>query len=579
MLYKGIAASPGIAIGKAVLISEDVLYAVKRTVAKEDIKKEVDRFKKAITDTKADIEKTKHEAVKHLGKKHIKLFDAYLFIADDPLIKEEVVAEISTQKVNAEYALQVILEKYSKVFEQVKDEYFRERGKDIFEVGRRIMKHLTGTHRKTISEIDKNSIVFANNLTPTDTIAIKAENVIGFATNIGGKTSHTAIMAQAMEIPAVVGMKDITHYVRDGNIVIVDGIEGVVILEPDKDTLVNYRRRQEIYNTEIKELAQFVNLPAVTLDDKKIVVAANIEIPEEIRSVITHGAEGIGLFRTEYLYINRDELPSEEEQLASYRTVVEKVFPNPVIIRTIDLGGDKLLPQLQVSEERNPFLGLRAIRFCLKHPEIFKIQLRAILRASVYGNVKMMYPMISGIDELRAANVILNEVKQELRNKSMQSPLQSPPFDENMEVGIMIEIPSAALTVDLLAKEADFLSIGTNDLIQYTLAVDRVNEHVTHLYEPLHLSVLRLLKNIIDAGKKAGKWVSMCGEMAADSLYTEILLGLGLEHFSVASTSVLKIKKEIRHTNFSEAQKIIDKILTEASRELLIKKVKQKKQH
>lgn len=570
MLFKGISASPGIAIGKAFVIEDEELNAVKRSIPKDEVKKEIERFRKAVADTKADLEKTKNEASKHLGKKHIKLFDAYLFIAEDPVLKTDVISKITKEAVNAEYALQEVIEKNTRAFEKIKDEYFKERGKDIYDVGKKILKHLTGTGKKSLADVTENAVVFANNLTPTDTIAMKNENVLGFSTNIGGKTSHTAIMAQAMEIPAVVGMKDITANVSHGDVVIIDGSEGVVIVNPDPETLENYHRRIKNYIAEVKELSRYANIPTVTADGKKITVAANIEIPEEVRSVISHGAEGIGLFRTEYLFMNRTELPSEEEQLESYRSVVEKVFPNSVIIRTMDLGGDKLLPYLNINTERNPFLGLRAIRFCLKHPDIFKIQLRAILRSSVFGNVKMMYPMISGVDELRAANDILDEVKQELRSKSVK-------FDENMEVGIMIEIPSAALTVDILAKEADFLSIGTNDLIQYTLAVDRVNEYVTHLYEPLHLSVLRLLKNIIDAGHKAGKWVSMCGEMAGDPSYAEILLGLGLEHFSVVATSVLRVKKEIIKTNLSDAKKVTEEILNEASRDLLIKKVRMKR--
>ncbi len=572
MLFKGISASFGIAIGSAFVIEDEDFCPVKRNIAKDEVKKEVEKFRKAISDTKADFEKTKVVASKHLGKKHIKLFDAYLFIADDPVLKSEVTSKITKELINAEYAIQQVIGENAKLFEKIKDEYFKERGKDIYDVGKKIINHLHGVHKKTLADVKKNSIVFADNLTPTDTILMKNENVIGFATNQGGKTSHTAIMAQAMEIPAVVGMKDITSNVTHNDVVIIDGNEGVVIVKPDPETLENYRRRLKNYQMEVKELSQFVNVSAVTSDGKKIIVAANIEIPEEVRSVISHGAEGIGLFRTEYLFINRAEFPSEQEQFESYSQVVEKVFPNPVVIRTIDLGGDKLLPYFNIPTERNPFMGLRAIRFCLKYPEIFKIQLRAILRASVFGNVKMMYPMISGVDELHAANVILDEVKRELKSKSVQ-------FDENMEVGIMIEIPSAALTVDLLAKEADFLSIGTNDLIQYVLAVDRVNEYVTHLYEPLHLSVLRLLKNIVDAGHKEGKWVSMCGEMAGDPSYTEILLGLGIEHFSMGAPSVLRVKKNITKTNFAAAKKITDEILSEASRELLIQKINQRKGH
>src|SRR3989339_90608 len=573
MLYKGIAASEGIAIGKAFVIEDEDFSAIKKSIVKEDIHKEVEKFRKAVSDTKIELEKAKGKVAKHFGRKHVKLFDAYIFIAEDPTFEKDVSTKISKELVTADYALFNIIETYSKVFEKIEDEYFRERGKDILDVGKKIMKHITGAHKKMLSEVIPNSIVFANNLTPTDTIVMKEENVLGFATNIGGVTSHTAIMARAMEIPAIVGMKDITSHVIHGSTVIIDGNEGVVIIEPDEDTITNYKRRRQSYIAEIKELSKYIDLPAVTTDGKKIGVVSNIEIPEETKSVISHGAEGIGLFRTEYLFLNRREFPNEEEQFESYRTVVEKIFPNPVIIRTIDLGGDKLLPYFNLKEERNPFMGLRAIRFCLRHPEVFKIQLRAILRASVFGNVKIMYPMISGIDELRAANYLLNEVKKELSSKTIQ-------YDENVEVGVMIEIPSAALTVDILVKEADFLSIGTNDLIQYTVAVDRINEYVTNLYDPLHLSILRLLKTIIDTGQKAGKWVSMCGEMAGDPLYTEILLGLGLEHFSVVSTSVLRTKKEIRRINLAAAKKMVDDILNDSSiRDIILRKIKQRRKH
>ncbi|MBN1383887.1 MAG: phosphoenolpyruvate--protein phosphotransferase [Elusimicrobia bacterium] len=570
MLYKGSPASPGIAIGRVFLLEDEEFCAIKRTISKEGIRKEIERFKRAIVATKNELNRITNKATKHLSKKHVKLFEAYLFIVDDPVFKEDVISRITKGLVNAEYALQEVTEKNLKVFEKIEDEYFKQRGNDVLDVSKKIMRHMVGAQKKTLAETPEDSIVFTHNLTPTDTITMKDENILGFATNMGGKTSHTAIMAQAMEIPAVVGLKDITSHVKHGDSVIIDGTEGVVVINPDEDTLANYKRMQQRFITAVKELNQFVDLPAVTTDGKKIVVASNIEIPQEIKSVISHGAEGIGLFRTEYLFLNRKTLPSETEQFESYKNVVEKIFPNPVIIRTVDLGGDKLFHNVEINKERNPFLGLRAIRLCLKHPEMFKKQLRAILRASAFGNVKLMYPMISGVDELRAANAVLSEVKQELKSKSIQ-------FDENIEVGIMIEIPSAALTVDVLAKEADFLSIGTNDLIQYTLAVDRINEYVTHLYEPLHLSVLRLLKNIINAGHRAGKWVSMCGEMAGDPSYTEILLGLGLEHFSVVSASVLRIKKEIRKTNFKAAKKITDEILSESSRDLLVKKIKQRK--
>ncbi|MFH1541001.1 MAG: phosphoenolpyruvate--protein phosphotransferase [Elusimicrobiota bacterium] len=570
MIFKGIPAASGIAIGNVFLIEDEEFFAVKRNIAKDEVKKEVERFKEAIVDIKIELEKTKNDAAKHLGKKHLRIFDVYLFIVDDPVLKDEVISKITKELVNVEYALYEVMEANARIFEKIEDEYFKERGKDIYNAGKKILKYLAGISKKSLENVMENSIVFANNLTPTDTITMKNENVMGFAINYGGKTSHTAIMARAMEIPAVVGMKDITSKVVHGDIVIVDGNEGIVIVKPDVETLENYRRHLENYRIEVKDLSQLVNISTATRDGKKIIIAANMEVPEEVHSIILSGADGIGLFRTEYLFIGRTEFPTEEEQFESYSQIVERIFPNPVIMRTIDLGGDKLLPYFNVGAERNPFMGLRAIRFCLKYPEIFKKQLRAILRSSNFGNVKLMYPMISGVEELFAANVILNEVKQELRNKSI-------PFDEDIEVGVMVEIPSAAITVDLFAKEVDFLSIGTNDLIQYTLVVDRVNEYVADLYNPFHLSVLRLLKNIIDVGYREGKWVSMCGEMAADPSCIEVLLGLGLEHFSVAATSVLKIKKEILKTNLSKAKKFTEEIFNEFGNTMSAKILKQKK--
>jgi len=427
-------------------------------------------------------------------------------------------------------------------------------------VGKRVLKRLLGREREELASLPSPVIVVAHNLTPADTIAMRKENVIGFVTDIGGRTSHTAIMAQSLEIPAVVGLKNVTKKVKLGDTIIVDGIEGIVVINPDSLTVENYERQKIKYSSDEEALKKLTDLPAVTADEHNVELHANIEVPEEIPSVHAHGATGIGLFRTEYIYLNRTDLPSEEEQYQQYASVARKMMPYPVIIRTMDLGADRFVGEFGISPERNPFMGLRAIRLCFRYPYVFKTQLRAILRASVEGNLKIMYPMICCVEELRHANELLEEVKNELRKEKI-------PFNENMEVGVMIETPSSALIADILAQEADFLSIGTNDLIQYTLAVDRVNENVTHLYKPLHLSILRLIKRVIDAGHQFGKRVGMCGEMVADPSFTKILLGMGLDEFSMSPLSIPKIKKIIRSTNLTRAQELANQVLATSKQE------------
>ncbi|OGS08548.1 MAG: phosphoenolpyruvate--protein phosphotransferase, partial [Elusimicrobia bacterium RIFOXYA1_FULL_47_7] len=464
-----------------------------------------------------------------------------------------------------------ILERVIHSFEMIDDEYFRERKHDIQDVGKKILRHLLGKERRQLSDLTSESIVVGHNLTPSDTISMKESLIKGFVTDIGGRTSHTAIVAQGLEIPAVVGLKNVTGQVNEGEVIIVDGNQGLVIINPTAELLENYRREQEIQLAQIRELEKLRDLPAQTTDSHRVTIAANIDNVDEVKSVLSHGAEGIGLYRTEFLYFNKSALPSEEEHYQNYLKVAQKMLPYSVIIRTIDLGGDKLshLGLEGITVENNPFMGLRAIRLCLKYPSIFKTQLRGILRASAECKIKIMYPMISGINELRDANKILEETKAELRKEGKR-------FDENIEVGVMIEVPSAALTADLIAKEADFLSVGTNDLIQYTLAVDRVNENVANLYEPLHLSILRLLKTVIDAGHNAGKWVGMCGEMAADATFTTVLLGLGLNEFSVSPVQIPKIKRIVRSVSIMEARALVAEIMECTEQEEIIKIIKKR---
>jgi phosphotransferase system enzyme I (PtsI) len=569
-ILQGIPASPGIAIGKVFLLEDDEFCLIQREIPKEDTKKEIARFRDSLAKTRAEMLATQEKIFKTLGKEYARLADAYLLILEDPLITRDVVKKIN-EGVNAEYALFRILERVIRSFEMIDDEYFRERKHDIQDVGKKILQHLLGKERRLLSDISSESIVVAHNLTPADTIALRENMVRGFATDIGGRTSHTAIVAQSLEIPAVVGLKNITSLIREGSTIIIDGNQGLVIIDPSPETLNNYRREQEIQLSQVRELEKLRDLPAQTTDGHRMTVAANIDNPDELKSVLKHGGEGIGLYRSEFLYFNRSNLPTEEEHYQNYLRVAQKMLPYSVIIRTIDLGGDKLahVGLEGLTEENNPFMGLRAIRLCLKYPQIFKIQLRGILRASAEGRLKIMYPMISGLTELRAANRLLEETKEELRKEGKK-------FDENIEVGIMIEVPSAALTADLLAREVDFLSIGTNDLIQYTLAVDRVNENVASLYEPLHLSILRLLKSIVDAGHNAGKWVGMCGEMAADPSFTMVLSGLGLDELSVSPVQIPKIKKIIRSTSLFEARALVQDILNSPDNETVLAKIKRR---
>jgi phosphotransferase system enzyme I (PtsI) len=552
-MYRGIAASPGIAIGRVFLLEEDDFVIQKKKITDEKL--EISRFRNALNKAKQEMIQTKKRALQRLGKKHARLFDAYILILDDTMLRQDTIELIVKEKVSAEYALHQVMEKVLLFFKEIDDEYFKERGQDIYDVGRKVLRHLLGHEKKVLSQLESQVIVISHNLTPSDTIAMREEKVIGFATDIGGETSHVAIMAHSLEIPAVVGLKDITKSVKNDDMIIIDGNQGIVILNPDPITIKNYYGEQQIFLAEEKDLEKLKDLPAVTLDGHEINLVANIEVPEEIKSVLFHGASGVGLYRTEYLYMNRKDFPTEEEQYESYKAVAKNMLPYSVTIRTLDLGGDKVTQQFKFAPERNPFLGLRAIRLCLKYPDIFKTQLRAILRASTEGKLKIMYPMISGIEELRQANMVLEEVKEDLRKKRID-------FDNEIEVGVMIEVPSAALIVDILVQESDFLSIGTNDLIQYSLAVDRVNENVTNLYNPLHLSILRLLKRIIQAGEKTGKWVAMCGEMAADPSVTMILLGLGLREFSMSAISVPKIKRIIRSIKMEESKQLADEIMS-----------------
>lgn len=574
-LLEGIPASEGIAIGRVfIFLEEEDIPIYPRSLNKEEIKKELYRFREAMNKTKQEVSQVKNKILQTLGKQHSRLIDAHLLVLDDPLLTRDVPKKIVTHSLNAEWVVYEMTERIVKTLETVQNDYFRERSEDILVIRRKIIHHLLGKERTFLSNLPPDAVIVAHSLAPADTVNLKEEKVLGFATDVGGRTSHTALLAQSFEIPAVVGLKNATQMMKSGDTVIIDGREGVVICNPDEQTVEHYRQLQKKYREEKEELQKLVSLPAVTTDGYQVNLAANIERPEEIELALRYGAEGIGLYRTEFLYLDRADLPSENEQYENYYRVAKETFPHSVIIRTLDLGGDKLIPQTfnlrqtAVFPERNPFLGLRSIRFCLHYPEILKTQLRAILRASTAGKFKILFPMITRIEELRQAKEILEEVKASLRAENI-------PFDEKIEVGVLIEVPAAALIMDLIAKEVDFLSIGTNDLIQYTLAVDRGNENVANLYEPSHPSILRLIKQIVDVALRSDKWIGTCGEMGAEPVFAVIFIGMGLKGLSVPPSLVPRIKKVIRETSRLEAEEFMQKVLTANEKELLNKILKE----
>ena len=551
---KGIPASPGVVVGGAFFLDKEEFQIKKRRIRKDMVSQNISRFQEALAKTEKEIKQIRTQVAKKLGEEEAYIFDAHLLILKDPFLIKKVTQGVKEGLVNVEYILFRVLEVFRETFVSMGDSYLQGRAADIKDVGRRILRNLLGKERETLATLKDEVIVVAHDLSPSDTVSMHKEKVIAFATDTGTKTSHTAIMARALEIPAVVGLKNVTQKAQALGILIVDGSHGLVVIDPDRETLEKYRKDKESFEIFEHKLDKLKNLPAQTRDGYRITLAANVEIPEEIRYVEEHGGEGIGLYRTEFLYLGRDDLPSINEQFKAYKEVAQKFSSHPVIIRTLDLGGDKFLSYLNLASEMNPFLGLRAIRLCLADIPLFKDQLRAILKASTYGNLKVMYPMVSGVEEVKKANQILGEVKEEFKKKGT-------PFDKNLEVGAMIEIPSAALTCGSIAKEVDFFSIGTNDLIQYALAIDRVNENIAYLYQPLHPAVLRLLREIIDKAHQAGIWVGMCGEMAGEPLFTPLLLGLGLDELSMSPIVIPEVKEVIRSLTIKEAKELSREVL------------------
>ncbi|MGJ9383011.1 phosphoenolpyruvate--protein phosphotransferase [Salipaludibacillus sp. CF4.18] len=548
----GIAASAGIAIAKAFRLETPDLTVEKQTVDNPD--EEIQKFDAALEKSKAELEVIKQKMLEDLGEEHAEIFSAHLLVLSDPELVDPIKQKINDDKVNASFALKEVADQFISMFEAMDNEYMRERAADIRDVSTRVLAHVLGSPIVSLAEIHEEVILIAEDLTPSDTAQLNKEFVKGFVTDIGGRTSHSAIMARSMEIPAVVGSKTVTKDSEQGVTVIVDGLEGNVIIDPSEAELAEYRQKLADHEEQKKEWAKLVNEPSVSKDGHHVELAANIGTPKDVEGVLNNGAEGVGLYRTEFLYMGRDELPNEDEQFESYKKVVENLDGKPVVIRTLDVGGDKELPYLDLPKEMNPFLGFRAIRLCLEQDDMFRVQLRALLRASAFGNLKIMFPMIATLDEFRQAKAMLEEEKQKLIDKNVE-------VSEKIEVGIMVEIPSTAIMAPQFAKEVDFFSIGTNDLIQYTMAADRMNEQVSYLYQPYNPAILRLVKMVIDASHAEGKWTGMCGEMAGDEVAIPLLLGLGLDEFSMSATSVLPARSQLRKISKEEAESVATKAL------------------
>jgi len=551
--FNGVGVSPGIARGNIfVHRPEDEEPAVLH-VAEEEIPNEIARFEAALLATRHQILELQERIAESIGTKDASIFDAHLLVVEDRTLIDEVLRTLQRDKYNVEYIFTQVAGRFEKTLSEIDDPYLRERALDIRDVTRRVIRNLMGKQQRDLSSVATPHLLVAHNLTPSDTAQLNRRLVLGFATDIGAKTSHTAIMARSLNIPAVVGLHDISVQLSTGDHVLLDGYNGVVIVNPSDQTLWEYGEL-EVKKSEVEQqLSKLRETECKTIDGRHVILSANIESPEDMSLVQQSGAEGIGLYRTEFFYLNRTELPSEDDQYAAYHQVAERVQPNSVIIRTLDLGGDKFMSALNLPDELNPFLGWRAIRFCLERQDIFKTQLRAILRASAVGNVRMMYPMISGVDEVRRANAILEECRAELRAEGV-------PFDEQMQVGAMIEIPSAAIAADIIAREVNFFSIGTNDLIQYAIAVDRLNEHIAHLYEPTHPAIIRLIRMVVDAGHAHNLWVGVCGEMAGDILLTPLLLGLGVDELSAGAALVPRVKRAVQSLDLAVCLKLIEEI-------------------
>jgi phosphoenolpyruvate-protein phosphotransferase (PTS system enzyme I) len=553
--FEGAGVSPGMACGQIHVVRDDLDDVVRYRIAPSQIPDEIGRFETALIQTRMQILEMQQRIAESIGAKDAAIFDAHLLVVEDRTLIDEVLRKLETDLCNVEWVFQEVATRYAETLNKIDDPYLRERALDIQDVTKRVIRNLQGKAPKTFLALSEPHILVAHNLTPSDTASINRANVLAIATDLGSRTSHAAILARSLNIPAVVGLHDITAKLETGQHVLLDGSDGLLVVDPTPETIEHYAEIESRRARVVAQLKELRTTRSTTRDGRHIVLSANIELPEDVQAVAANGAEGIGLYRTEFLYLNRSTLPTEHEQFETYRKVAERVRPDPLIIRTFDLGGDKLAPgTVDITDELNPFLGWRAIRLCLENIDIFKTQLRAVLRASAVGNIKIMFPMISGLDELRRAKAVLVECKEELRRSGV-------PLGEKIEVGAMIEIPSAAICANVLAPEVDFFSIGTNDLIQYALAVDRVNEKLAHLYEPTHPAVLRLLKMITEAAHANNIWVGVCGEMAGDVALVPLLLGLGVDELSASATLVPRVKRAVQSLAIPECRELVEETL------------------
>jgi len=549
---KGIAASAGVAIASAFRLEHPDYTVHQENVADSD--SELKRLDDALAKSQQELEGIKQRTEEQLGSKKAEIFESHLLILNDPELLDAVRDKITSEKVTAQYALDEVAKQFISMFENMKSAYLRERAADMRDVTKRVLTHLLGLNYINPADISEEVIVIAEDLTPSDTAQLNRQYVKGFTTNIGGRTSHSAIMARSLEIPAVVGTQEVMAQIQIGDTVIVDGLDGKVIVNPSAEVLEQYQLKRDQYLRQIEEWKKLKEVPTQSKDGVHVELGANIGTPNDVTGVLENGGEAVGLYRTEFLYMGRSELPSEDVQFNAYKTVLERMEGKPVVVRTLDIGGDKELPYLDLPKEMNPFLGFRAVRLCLERQDIFRTQLRALLRASVYGNLRIMFPMIATLDEFRQAKALLLDEKQKLTSEGVQ-------VSDSIQLGIMVEIPSTAVLADQFAKEVDFFSIGTNDLIQYTMAADRMNERVSYLYQPYNPAILRLVKMVIDAAHQEGRWVGMCGEMAGDATAIPLLLGLGLDEFSMSATSILPARSQISRLSKAEMGQLAAKAI------------------
>jgi phosphotransferase system enzyme I (PtsI) len=551
-MIKGIGASPGIAIGMAFVKKDPEVIVQKKTIV--NVIGEIEKFNAAIEKARNEIKILYENTLKTVGEEEAKIFEAHMMMLDDPEVFGKVREKIKAESVNAEWIIKEVTDMFVQIFESMEDQYLKERAADLKDVTNRVTRILLGVELVDLTNISEDVIIVSEDLTPSDTAQMNKEMVLGFITEIGGRTSHSVIMARTLEIPAVVAAQGIMKSVKTGDIIAFNGEEGIIVINPDEEIIAKFRKEREDIDNFKKSLESLRGCKTVSKDGFEVELVANIGTPKDVDGILRNDGEGVGLYRTEFLYMDRDMLPTEEEQFEAYKEVAEKLGNKPVIIRTLDIGGDKELPYLELPEEMNPFLGYRAIRLCLDRKDIFKTQLRALLRASAYGNIKIMFPMISSIEELREAKAILEEAKEELYKEDI-------PYNSQIEVGIMVEIPAVAVLSDIFAKEVDFFSIGTNDLIQYTTAVDRGNRKIAHLYNQFHPALLRLIKTVIENGHKEGIWVGMCGEVAGDPKLIPVLLGMGLDEFSMSPISILRARWIINNLSKKEMEEVVNKVI------------------